>query len=77
MPKPLVGVIKEHLASRVQNNELSNQDLIEVIDLLGRYLNAETISNYAKREGISYNGALKRNLKHFELFGVKFVIDNE
>lgn len=77
----LTKVIKEHLSSRVQNLELNNEDIVEIIDLLGAYLNAETISDYAKRNKITYNGTLQRiatgKLKTFTLFKNKFVIDND
>lgn len=79
--KSLKTIIKEHLSSRVQNLELNNEDIVEIIDLLGAYLNAETISDYAKRTGLSYNGTLQRiatgKLKTFTLFKNKFVVDNE
>ena len=81
MHKELTKIIKAHLASRIQKDELPNDSIVEIIDLLGRYLNAETISDYSKREGISYNGTLQRietgKLKTFTLFNVKLVIDNE
>jgi Na+/phosphate symporter len=77
MSRELTDKIKQHLGQRVQNNELDNSEVIEIINLLGTFLNAETISDYAKRENITYNGALKRNLKSFQLFGVKFVIEND
>jgi Na+/phosphate symporter len=77
----LTKTIKEHLSKRVQNNELNNESIIELIDLLGTYLNAETISDYAKRNNLTYNGALVRigsgKLKTFTLFKTKFVIEND
>ena len=73
--------IISHLNTRLQNCELSNKDMIAIIDLIGSYCNCCTISEYAKREGISYNGALDRISKDavqmVNIFGVKFVIDNE
>ena len=79
--KSLTKVIKEHLSDRVQKGELNNEDIVEIIDLLGAYLNAETISDYAKRNKITYNGTLQRiatgKLKTFTLFKNKFVIDND
>jgi Na+/phosphate symporter len=77
----LTKTIKEHLSKRVQNNELNNESIIELIDLLGTYLNAETISDYSKRTKLSYNGTLQRmgngRLKTFTLFKTKFVIEND
>jgi hypothetical protein len=81
MSKELTEIIKEHLAGRVQKGELNNESIVNIIGLLGSYLNAKTVSDYAKFENITYNGTLQRigtgKLKTFELFNVKFVIDNE
>lgn len=57
-------------------NMLSNQDLIEIIKTAGLYLNLMTISDYSKRNNISYNGA-KHHREVRKIFNVKFVIDNE
>jgi hypothetical protein len=43
---------------------------------MGAYLNLQTISDYAKENNISYEGA-KRFRRVEEIFGVKFVIDND
>lgn len=40
MSKELTKIIKEHLANRIQKDELPNDSIVEIIDLLGRYLNA-------------------------------------
>ena len=50
-------------------------DLVQLFERLNQYTNLETISSYAKRNNMSYNGVKKcRNI--IELFGVKFVYDN-
>lgn len=76
----LTNIINQHLCERVQNNELTNKDIVSIIDNIGAYLNLQTFSDYAKREGITYNGVLSRikdgKVAVHELFGVKFVIDN-
>lgn len=76
----LYNVINDHLGKRLQKNELTNDDIVGLIDLLGGYLNLKPITTYAKSEGISYNGALARiksgKIKQYELFGCIFVIDN-
>lgn len=75
------NIIKEHLGKRLQNVELSNEEMVSLIDLIGRYLNLCTIANYATMNKISYNGVLERirsgKIKEYTLFGVRFVIDNE
>ena len=60
----------------VENHDLSNNDLVQIIEQAGAFLNLQTISDYAKENKMSYNGAKKfRNVK--KIFGVKFIIDNE
>ena len=66
------------IIDKFENNELLNGDLVENIKLSGGYLNLRTITKYAKDEGITYQGVLKRpDIDIVELFGVKFVIDND
>lgn len=60
----------------MENQMLSNNDLIEIIEAAGLFLNLRTIADYAKQNNISYNGA-KNFRDKVELFGVSFVIDNE
>lgn len=72
----LVNTICEHLSQRIEAGELNNDDMVQIIEHLGAYLNLQTISNYAKENKISYNGAKKfRNPVH--IFGVKFIADNK
>lgn len=71
----LVNKICEHLGKRIESGELKNNDLVQIIELCGNYLNLQTISDYAKENGISYNGA-KKFRNPIEIFGVKFIIDN-
>lgn len=60
----------------VENNLVGDDDLVQIIEQAGAFLNLQTISDYAKENKISYNGAKKfRNVK--KIFGVKFIIDNE
>ena len=60
----------------MDNNMLSNTDLIDIIESAGSYLNLRTIPDYAEANKISYNGAKKhRHIR--KIFNVKFVIDNE
>jgi len=77
----LTNKINQHLSERVQKGELSNEDIISIIDHIGSYLNLKTISDYAKAENISYNGVLKRmgnnQIQKYTLFNQTFIIDNE
>jgi len=72
----LADKIKEHLSQKIENNELSNDEMIEIIEHLGAYLNLKTIPDYCKETGISYNGV--KNFRNVTtIFNVKFVVDNE
>lgn len=77
----LHDIIKQHLGERLQKVELTNDEMVSIMDLIGGYLNLSTIANYATLNKISYNGVLERiksgKIKECQLFGVKFVIDNE
>lgn len=59
----------------MENKLLSNNDLVQIIEQCGSYLNLMTIADYAGANKISYNGA-KNHREQLELFGVKFIIDN-
>ena len=72
----LINTICDHLGQRIQNNELTNDEIVQIIELCGMYLNIKTVSDYATANNLSYNG-VKNNRYIKEIFGVKFVIDNE
>ena len=59
----------------VENDMLTDSDLVQIIEHAGKFLNLETISEYAKRTGKSYNG-VKKFRKQIKIFNVNFVIDN-
>lgn len=56
--------------------DFSNDDLVQFIEHCGMYLNLKTITDYAKENNMSYNG-VKKFRQIVEIFGVKFVIDND
>ena len=72
--------INDLICKAVQNG-VQNDEIVKTINLLGSFLNAETIAAYGKRHGKDYTGAkymiAKHNIPTFELFGVKFLIDNK
>lgn len=75
-PVNLTEKICEHLSERIESNQLSNDDCIQIIKHVGSYLNLQTISDYSRNNNISYNGAKK--FRHTrKIFNVKFVIDND
>lgn len=66
----------QKLVESIQQGKWDNDGLVQLIELCGSYLNLQTISDYAKQNKISYNGAKKfRNVK--KIFNVNFIIDNE
>ena len=72
--------LEQKVLNRLENliieNKLSNDNLVQIIELCGSYLNLQTISDYSKDNNISYNGVKKcRDIR--EIFNVKFVIDND
>jgi len=68
--------ICEIIHNKVCNNSLNHAILVQIIELCEDYLKLKTISNYAKENELSYNG-VKNNRTIKELFGAKFVIDND
>lgn len=68
--------ICDFVTEKTMNGEFTNNDLLQLIEVAGSFLNLKTISDYAKENNLSYNGA-----KHFretvEIFKTKFIIDNE
>jgi hypothetical protein len=72
----LLQGIQEHLSIRIENNELTNNELVQLIEYIGSYLNLQTIPDFAKTNNMSYNGVKKfRTIK--TIFNTKYVIDND
>lgn len=73
---PLIATIQEHLSERIEKGELSNNELVQLIEHIGSYLNLSTIPDYAKANNMSYNGV--KNYRTIQtIFNTKFVIDND
>ena len=72
----LINTICSHLSQRIEAGELANDELVQIIEHVGSYLNLATISNYAKQNNMSYNGA-KKFRDVVVIFDTKFIIDNE
>lgn len=72
----LTRTIQEHLSERIEKGELDNNELVQLIEHIGSYLNLQTIPDYAKQNNMSYNGVKKfRTIK--TIFKTKYVIDND
>ena len=68
--------IQEYISKVMYKGDLSNADLVQIIELCGRFLNIKSISEYAKENNMSYNG-VKKFRNTVVIFGSKFVIDND
>lgn len=69
-------LIRERLFECIHKGEINNEDLVQIIEHSSVILGLKTLTNYAKPENISYNGAKKRNLNTTNINGVNFIIDN-
>ena len=65
----------DFVIEKFENNELTNEDMVQLIECAGGYLNLMSIPEYAKRWNMSYNG-VKKFRKIVTLFNVKFATDN-
>ena len=64
------------LDEKMYDGNFTNNDLVQFIESVGKYLGLQTLPDYAKENKMSYNGVKKfREIK--EILGVKFVIDND
>lgn len=64
------------LDDKMLEGNFTNNDLVQFIESVGKYLGLQTIPDYAKQNNMSYNG-VKRFREIKEIIGVKFVIDND
>ncbi len=63
------------LDEKMYDKSFTNNDLVQFIESVGKYLGLQTLPDYAKENKMSYNGVKKfREVR--EILGVKFVIDN-
>ena len=67
--------LEKFIYDKFNQNQLSNEDLVQIIELCGLLLNVQTIPDYAKENNMSYNG-VKKGRQITKIFNVKFVIDN-
>jgi len=70
-------IIHNRLITCIYNGELENKEMVKIVHDLSDFLGLKTLTNYAKSEKISYQGALKRKNEFVKIDNVKFVIDNE
>ena len=72
----LTAKICNRLSDYILDSQLSNTNVIQIIEHLGQYLNLKTRSEYAKKHQVSYNAA-KKYRENVKIFGCKLVVDNE
>lgn len=77
MPKHYeINKLLDFISLKFESAEIDNNELVQIIELCGGYLNLQSISDYSRANKISYNGA-KKFREQVKLFNQKFVIDNE
>lgn len=71
-------IITHRLKECIHNGEIENIDLVQIFEHVGKILNLKTLSNYAKDNGITYNGAKVRLSKQQPIVidGIDFYINN-
>lgn len=69
--------LQDKLFTNYENGSILDDDLVQIIEQASNYLNLKTITNYAKSNNISYNGALKRKTNKVIIDSITFIIDNE
>ena len=69
--------IIESIERQIFEGDLSQKEQVQLFELLCKYLNLQTLSDYAKSEKITYNGAKKRKLKTVRISNITLIINNE
>ena len=69
--------LQHKLFYNYENGAISDEQLVQIFEQISGYLNLKTITNYAKANKITYNGALKRKLHKIEIDKITFIIDND
>jgi len=68
--------LQKFVDEKYKAGELDNQSMVQFFEQAGQYLNLQTIPDYAKANGLTYQG-VKKCRKVEKLFGVSFVVDND
>ena len=69
--------LRDNFFKNYEAGAITDEQLVQFIELGAAYLNMQTLTNYAASENISYNGAKKRNLRKVKIDNVEFIINNE
>ena len=76
-PMTRSALIRERLFECIHKGEIDNVDMVQIISHISTILNLQTLTTYAQRQNISYNGAKKRQSPTMTIAGQTFIIDNE
>lgn len=69
--------ILNRIEQLIHEGKLSNDFMVQNIELMCEYTGLNTLTRVAKDNNISYQGVLKSNkFKKFNLFGVNLATDN-
>lgn len=69
--------LRDKLFSNYEVGEISDEQLVQIIELAKDYLVLKTITNTASIRVKSYNGIKKYSVPNLVIDGVKFYINNE
>ena len=72
-----INELQSELFERYESGYVTDEGLVQIFEQVAAYLNLRTITNYAKANKITYNGALKRSLQKVQIDKITFIIDNE
>lgn len=72
-----INELKDNIFQNYENGLIQDEYLVQIFEQIATYLNLKTITNYAKANGITYNGALKRKTHKVQIDKITFIIDNE
>jgi len=72
-----INELQEELFRQYQEGYISDDEMVQIFEQIAGFLNLKTITNYAKANKITYNGALKRKLRKVVIDNQTFIIDNE
>lgn len=64
----------QKLGESIHDGKWDEEGLVKLLELTGTFLNLQTIPNYARTHGMSYNG-VKKTRRLLKLFNQTFVAD--
>lgn len=68
--------LRDNLFENYEAGAISDDEMVQIFEQISVYLDLKTITNFAKVNGITYNGALKRRTHKITIDKVTFIINN-